>query len=90
MLAFFISGAVMAAPVMLQQLGATSGILEYVANFSYTELMKVSSMFTQFRAYNVFGFPVLYPSLIFAIFAVVTGVLLLLTYQLFRKQQVSS
>ncbi|WP_169824036.1 hypothetical protein [Anaerobacillus alkalidiazotrophicus] len=90
MLAFFISGVVMAVPVLLQQLGVTRGILGYVANFSYTELMQVSSMFTYFRAYNVFGIPLLYPTLIFTVFAIVSGVLVFLIYQLFRKQQVSS
>ncbi|MFA9560449.1 hypothetical protein ACERII_24420 [Evansella sp. AB-rgal1] len=90
MLAFFISGVVIAVPVLLQQLGITRGILEYVVNFSYTELMQVSSMFTQFRAYNIFGFPVLYPSLIFSVFAVITGVMIFLIYKLFGKQQVGN
>ncbi|MCZ0703713.1 ABC-type transport system involved in multi-copper enzyme maturation permease subunit [Natronobacillus azotifigens] len=90
MITFFISGIIMAIPVLLQQLGITRGIFSYLIHFSYTELIKVSSMFTQFRAFNVFGYPVLYPTLIFILFAVITSLLIFVTYDLFRKQQVGN
>ncbi|MBM7541648.1 hypothetical protein [Amphibacillus cookii] len=89
MITFFISSIIIAIPALLQQLGITDGFLGYLTDFSFLKLMQVSSLFTQFQAYNVFGYPVLYPSLLFTLFALVTGLLIMLIYRLFRNQQVS-
>ncbi len=89
MITFFVSSIIIATPALLQQLGTTDGFLGYLTDFSFLKLMQVSTLFTQFQAYNLFDYPVLYPYLLFILFAVVTGLLIMLTYRLFRNQQIS-
>ena len=88
MVTLFISAAFLGIPFMIQQLGVDRGVFAYVANLNYGELMKISSLFDQFKAYNVFGFPMLYPHLLLVIISVITAVLIFLTYHRFRNEQV--
>jgi hypothetical protein len=89
MVTLFVSAAVLGIPFMIQQLGLDRGTFAYVANFNYGELMKITNLFDQFKAYNVFGFPMLYPHLLFFFISVITAFLVFFTYHRFRNQQVS-
>lgn len=88
MIAFFISGALLGIPFMIQQIGLNRGAFQYVSSFNYSELMKAATLFEQFKVYNVLGYPILYPPLILGIFLVLTSVLTYLIYYRFRYQQV--
>lgn len=89
MFAFFISGAVIGAPFMFRILSLDQGIFKYINSFSYLEFMKVDNLFQEFIAYNVFGYPVLYPLMLLFIFVILTAVIVFFTYNRFRHQQVN-
>lgn len=88
MMAFFISAAILGIPFMINQIGFDRGVLSYVAHFNYAELVKVAGLFEEFIAYNVFGFPILYPVLLFLIFGIITVILLFLTLNRFTNQHI--
>jgi hypothetical protein len=58
------------------------------ADFSYSELLRTQGLFENFKAYNIFGFPVLYLNLILMIYTIVTVIVVYLIYRLFPKHQV--
>ncbi len=89
MFAFFISGAVIGAPFMFRILSLDQGIFKYINSFSYLEFMKVDNLFQEFIAYNVFGYPVLYPLILLFIFVILTALIVFFTYNRFRQQQVN-
>ena len=51
--------------------------------------MKSSQLFEVFKAYNVFGYPMLYPNLLVAVFIVITIILMILIYKSYRNTQIS-
>ncbi|MCT8138390.1 hypothetical protein H1D32_11890 [Anaerobacillus sp. CMMVII] len=89
MMTFFISGAVLAIPMMIKQVGFEQGILKYITYFNYLEIMMVVDLFEQFKAYQVLGYPILYPHMSLAIFSVITIIVVVFIYHRFRHQQVN-
>src|SRR5690625_1689567 len=83
-----ISGAVLGVPFMLAQFAIDKGKLAHITSFNYGEFMKVSGLFEEFKAYNVFGYPVLYPYLLIAVFAIITTIFMILIYNRFRHTQI--
>lgn len=84
-----IVSVVLGAPSMLAQFTIDKGILSYITSFNYGEFMKVTGLFEEFKVYNVFGYPFLYPYLLVVIFAVITTVFMILIYNRFRHTQIS-
>lgn len=83
------SSAVLGVPFMLAQFALDKGILAYIISFNYGEFLKVSGLFEEFHAYNVFGYPMLYPYLFLIVFTVLTIVFIVLIYNRFRHTQIS-
>lgn len=89
MIAFFLSGSILVGPFILSQLGLERlGLFSFIKSFSYLELFKVQELFDAFKAYNVFGNPVLYPVLILVIYIILSIGILLFTYYGISKQQI--
>ena len=88
MLAFFISGVIFGTPFLFRLLGFEQPFIQYIIQFSFAELMRVKGLFDQFIAFNVFGYPVLYPIMLVVIFTFITFILILLTYHFFKKQEI--
>lgn len=89
MIAFFMSGAILGVPFIFRQLGLEKGIFEYINSFSYLEFIRVERLFHEFNAYNLLGFPVLYPHMLLFAFGCITVAILLYTYYRFARQQVN-
>ncbi|ADU29483.1 ABC transporter permease [Evansella cellulosilytica] len=89
MITFFLSGSILGLPFALRQVGLDHGWLETFNLFSYLELLRVERLFDSFKAYNVFGNPVLFPTLIITVYTVLTLILLWILYYRFKNQQVS-
>ncbi|WP_026690888.1 ABC transporter permease subunit [Alteribacter aurantiacus] len=89
MVAFFVSGTVLAIPFVIRQLNLERGVMEYVTTFSYMELIRTERLFQTFEAFNVFGFPVLYHTALIVVFCVITVVILVLLYWSHRRTQVA-
>jgi len=89
MYTIFVSGAVLGVPYILGQFSSGKGILAYINSFNYAEFMKSSQLFEVFKAYNVFGYPMLYPNLLVAVFIVITIILMILIYKSYRNTQIS-
>jgi hypothetical protein len=63
--------------------------LAWLENFSYSELMRVSGLFSDYKTYNILGHPVLYFPLALIVFAVISIAILWLTIHFFKCQQIS-
>lgn len=85
-----ISGAVLGVPSILAQFSLKDkGILAHISLFNYGEFMKVLGLFEEFKAYNVFGYPILYPHLLLGIFTIITTIFMILIYHRFRHTQIN-
>lgn len=87
-----ICSAVIGVPFMLAQFTidkGIKGILSHITSFNYGEFMKVTGLFKEFKVYNVFGYPVSYPYLLIAIFAIITTIFMILIYNRYRHTQIS-
>ncbi|WP_067929366.1 ABC transporter permease subunit [Alicyclobacillus shizuokensis] len=83
---FFLAAGILALPELLRQF--TQAIwVDKVFSFSYTGLLQVSGLFVKFEAYDVFGYPVLYPVLVLLLAAVICVPIVLLTYRSFCRHQ---
>lgn len=89
LLPFFICGALFASTAFINSLGsAVPTALAEFSNLSYTELMRVDELFKSFKAYNLFGQPVLYLNMTVGIYVVVTVLSICLTYISFKRREV--
>lgn len=70
-------------------MGGPSWVNEII-KFSYSEFVKVESIFKFFKAYNVFGIPVLYPVAALFVMAVLSIICIHYTYKIFRMHEVTS
>lgn len=77
-------------PSIFRTLGLEKGIFHYINQFSYFEFLKASTLYQHFQAYNVFGYPVLYPTLLFIVFTFVTITFVFLIYNRFSRQQINT
>jgi hypothetical protein len=90
MVPFFSCGCLFALTALLKSTfaGVAPPALAAFADFSYTELMRVTNLIQTFKTYDLFGFPVLYLNLILAVFTVVTATVICFIYRIFPRHQV--
>ena len=86
---FFIGGSVYGIPIFLNSVLRLEGAwVRALVEFSYTQSIKVEDLFLNFRAFNVFGFPVLYIYVLGAFILSISIAVLIGIYQGFRSRQV--
>jgi len=86
---FFIGGAVYGIPIFLGSILRIDALWARTpVDFSYTQVVKVEQLFMTFRAFNVFGYPVLYAYLLCAVIASLSAAVLAGIYRGFRSRQV--
>lgn len=90
MIVFFTSGAIITFPTLITALGLDRfQFFKFLKDFSYLELLRADGLFSDFKAYNLFGNPVLYPILIIFLFGFITIGILILTYYGISKQEIN-
>lgn len=87
LVAFFIAAGILAVPELVSKIGQ-AGWTQTVMDFSYTGLIQVSRLFQGFIAYNVFGYPVLYPILVIGLAILVSIPIVWLTYRVYCSHQI--
>jgi len=86
---FFIGGAVYGIPIFFNSILRLEGAwVRALVDFSYTQAVKVEDLFLNFRAFNVFGFPVLFVYVLGAFILSISIAVLIGIYQGFRSRQV--
>lgn len=83
-----VSSLVVGLPFLMEHLEFGTfqrGIFSYITDFNYAAFMKASTLFETFKAYNLFGFPVLYPNVLLLTFGILTAGFIGLIYRRFRK-----
>ncbi|WCF08612.1 hypothetical protein NDS46_01440 [Paenibacillus thiaminolyticus] len=60
-------------------------IIEWLATFSYSQFIRVPTLFNRFETVNIFGFPVLYPVAAVSCVAAVSGVLVWVIRRVFQR-----
>lgn len=50
--------------------------------------MRVNNLFNQYKTFDLFGLPVLYPILLFVLAGIVSILFVCLSYRIFRKRQI--
>jgi len=87
---FFTGGVFFSVPILLTSIFSVEipWVLKMV-EFSYTGLMKVTGFFTEFKVFNIAGFPVLYLNFALVLFTIVSFITLYLIYYSFRNHQIS-
>jgi hypothetical protein len=86
---FFTGGAIYAGPFFLTRvLNIEHGLIQRLMDFSYSQLIMVEELFSNFHVFNVFGMPVLYLHAMYFLFLLISAVTIYLIYYGFAKQQV--
>lgn len=62
----------------------------WLEDFSYSELMRVSGLFSEYKTYNIFGHPMLYFPLAIVVFSIISIIILLLTLRIFKNHQIEN
>lgn len=69
---------------------ALPGPLSLIEDFSYSELMRVTGLFSEYKTFNILGYPVLYGPLALGYFAVLTIIITWFTIRNFRFHQIEN
>ncbi len=89
MLTFFIGLVIFEAPLILDELfGEKVEWIQTVTLFGYNRFVS-ENLIVQFKAFNIFGTPVLYPYVALVVLSIVTAPIIWLSYNRFRQQSVS-
>ncbi len=87
---FFISGCILGLPLFFNSiLVIKTGWIAKINEFSYAILMRGLPLFNEFKAFNIFGHPVLYLNLMLVLFTLLSIAVIYLTYRSFSSHQVS-
>ncbi|MBD8501060.1 ABC transporter permease [Paenibacillus arenosi] len=85
---FMISGSIVAIPYLLLDVrNVRHPITEWLVTYSYSQFIRVSNMFSSFKAVNVGGEPVLYPFVALCVVTIVTLALIWGTRAIFSRRQ---
>jgi hypothetical protein len=80
---FLISGIIFGLPVILSNF---PNPFKWLTDFSYTNIMESKSLFNKFNAYNVFGLAILQPIMVISVSALISLVLIWLTYRFVKRK----
>lgn len=87
---FFISSFIFGLPLFFNSiLCIKTGWITKINEFSYAILMRGQPLFSEFKAFNILGHPVLYLNLMLVLFTLLSIAVIYLTYRSFRSHQVS-
>ncbi|KRW90736.1 hypothetical protein SD51_13080 [Alicyclobacillus tengchongensis] len=86
---FFVSAGIFALPELIVLMFGLKNWAQTLMDFSYTGLIQVSRLFKSFVAYNVFGYPVLYPILVIGLAILVSIPIVWLTYRVYCRHQIA-
>ncbi|GMA64121.1 ABC transporter permease [Alicyclobacillus fastidiosus] len=86
---FFVSAGIFAVPELIVMMFGLKNWAQTLMDFSYTGLIQVSRLFKSFVAYNVFGYPVLYPILVIGLAILVSIPIVWLTYRVYCRHQIA-
>ncbi len=90
MITFFVGGVIYALPVILyQNFGDKFEWMKTMTLFSYGKFVS-EELLDHFKAFNIFGMPILYPYVAMSCLIVVSGIILWFVYRQFSKQAVES
>lgn len=91
MMGFFIGGSILIAPALFTSLGLTERyrLFKIIKDFSYLELLRADGLINQFKAYNLFGQPILYSTVILILFTILSAAIVALTYYGVSKQEIN-
>lgn len=87
LLTILTSVSILAFPSMLAQFALDKGLFSYIISFNYVEFIKAAPLFQNFKAYNILGQPILYPVVLLVLFALLTGIVLILIYHNYLRMQ---
>jgi len=86
---FFTGGTVYGIPIFFNSVLRLEGAwVRALVDFSYTQLVKVEDLFLNFRAFSMFGFPVLFVYVLGAFIILLSIAVLIGIYRGFRSRQV--
>lgn len=87
LVSFFVSAGILAGPQLISILGGP-GWPTVIMAFSYTSLIKAGGLFANFVAYNIFGYPLLYPFLLIGLAVLISVPIVWGVYFIYDKHQV--
>jgi hypothetical protein len=83
-------GAILAFPIIMQFTYTDSPAwIKALFDFSYGAILEVTGFFDKFKTYNIFGFPVLYLNLILTVYLIISALIVIMSFQIFKRRQVS-
>ncbi len=89
LITFFIGIVVFEAPVIINQFfGEKFDWIQTILSFSYGKFV-IEELIIDFKAFNIFGLPVLYPYVAFVVLFATTVSIIWLSYNRFKSQDVS-
>lgn len=86
-----VGGGIFGFPLLLSQIlgiQAEKGLTWYILHFSYEELINVRNMFSYYKSFDFFGYPVLYANVMVTLFVIITIIAIYAIYKGFRNHQV--
>jgi hypothetical protein len=88
LVSFFISAGILALPELIAS-WSQQPWAQTIMNFSYIGLLQVSRLFNSFIAYDMFGYPVLYPIIVISMAILISIPIVRLIYFGFCNRQVA-
>lgn len=86
---FFTCGCVIGITAGIKAMDITlPGIVSWIVDFSYSELIRVKGLFSTYKTYDIFGHPILYANLIILTFLIVTVIIIGITFKVFKNHEV--
>jgi len=90
MMSIVLSGAVYAFPIAITVFFKIElGKYEDILDFTYTNVMRITSLFAEFKVINLFGLPVLYPYVAIVVMAVLSIAATMLLFYTMKRREVA-
>lgn len=88
---FFVSGMIVLAPNILTMFGLeyTFTFVQTFIDFSYVRILELYQLFSGFRAFNLFGYPIMYPYLVIPLMLIIISLFTYLIYQVYKRQEIT-
>jgi ABC-type transport system involved in multi-copper enzyme maturation permease subunit len=87
---FFTCGCLVGLTTIIKVMNLTlPGYFSWFVDFSYSELIRVEGLFSTFKTYNIFGYPMPYLNMMAVVAVCVSLVSIFLTFKVFRRHQVN-
>lgn len=83
-----VSTGLFALPIFIESFCRTRNIATELFDLSLFNIIKVEPLFLEYKTYNLFGYPILYPYFVIGIYILIVPIIIYFIYRFYNKKQV--